>query len=209
MERVSYASLREWRRPPLVPMIIERSQQASFANATRRDALLEEYGSQVVEVTSSNSYSEHSSSLLLREYLDRSPSSKANESLYLFGPNSWLRADYETPECAFCGEPTASFGVGVSGSGVSFHTHGSGFAEVIHGRKRWIFYRDEPEFDPNASTSCLGGGDADHECVAGPGELLYFPKGWWHATENLDDYNVFVSTFVHDDILSTLSYPLL
>jgi hypothetical protein len=34
-----------------------------------------------------------------------------------------------------------------------------------------------------------------HECTIGPGDLLYFPAHWQHATLNLGDYNVFVSAF--------------
>jgi hypothetical protein len=36
------------------------------------------------------------------------------------------------------------------------------------------------------------------ECTAGEGEVLYIPPGWWHATLNLDEYNVFVSTFTSE-----------
>lgn len=33
-------------------------------------------------------------------------------------------------------------------------------------------------------------------CVIGPGDLLYFPDRWLHATLNLDSYNFFVSIFL-------------
>lgn len=36
------------------------------------------------------------------------------------------------------------------------------------------------------------------ECTLSPGELLYFPDHWWHATINLDVYTVFVSTFTQE-----------
>lgn len=35
-------------------------------------------------------------------------------------------------------------------------------------------------------------------CVLEPCEVLYIPSQWWHATLNLEDYNVFVSTFVRE-----------
>lgn len=35
-----------------------------------------------------------------------------------------------------------------------------------------------------------------YECTLAFGEILYFPAGWMHATLNLEDYNVFVSTFL-------------
>jgi len=33
-----------------------------------------------------------------------------------------------------------AFGIGKSGSGVSWHVHGPGFSETIHGRKHWLLY---------------------------------------------------------------------
>ena len=40
-------------------------------------------------------------------------------------------------------------------------------------------------------------------CCAGlaavhPGDLLYFPDRYWHATINLDPYTAFVSTFTQE-----------
>ena len=32
-------------------------------------------------------------------------------------------------------------------------------------------------------------------CVVHPGEMIYVPSYWFHATINLDVYNVFLSTF--------------
>ena len=37
-----------------------------------------------------------------------------------------------------------------------------------------------------------------HDCVLGPGELLYFPPNWWHATLNLGEHTVFMSSFASD-----------
>lgn len=38
-------------------------------------------------------------------------------------------------------------------------------------------------------------------CILEPGELLYFPSEWMHATLNLDDYNVFVSLFLDAQLM--------
>ena len=64
----------------------------------------------------------------------------------------------------------------------------------------------KPPFDPDESTLTwlrrwearapeLVAHGAPLECTIAPGEALYFPSKWWHATLNADEA-VFVSTFV-------------
>ncbi|NXG70054.1 JMJD8 protein, partial [Baryphthengus martii] len=98
--------------------------------------------------------------------------------------------------------PTPTVG---SGSGVPFHWHGPGFSEVIFGRKRWFLYPPDqtPHFHPNETTLAwlhrmypvLPPAKRPLECTLRPGEVLYFPDHWWHATLNLDT-SVFISTFL-------------
>mmetsp|Transcript_26948 Transcript_26948/g.80797 ORF Transcript_26948/g.80797 Transcript_26948/m.80797 type:complete len:281 (+) Transcript_26948:348-1190(+) len=209
-----------WRRPPAQPRILTPFyENAAFASRTSRAALLEEYGSARVKLTSSNSFSEGEADWTLAEYLEAGsvPGAAANESYYLFGPAldeklEALVADYVFPKCggAWCAPENlaASFGVGGENSGVSFHTHGSGFGETLHGRKRWLLYPPgaaPPGHHPDVSTRrwveavlpALSRRPA-HDCVLGAGELLYFPPNWWHATLNLDAHTVFVSSFASD-----------
>ncbi|KAM3567849.1 hypothetical protein VYU27_010012, partial [Nannochloropsis oceanica] len=70
------------------------------------------------------------------------------------------------------------FGLGPRHSGVSWHIHGPGYSEEI----------------------CLEAGTnaMPFICDIGPGEILHFPSMWWHAVLNLEDYNVFVSTFTQE-----------
>jgi hypothetical protein len=71
----------------------------------------------------------------------------AKETFYLFGDNDWsdwvnFTEHYARPPWNYANrEPFYSFGIGGSGSGVPFHTHGAVFAEVLWGRKRWFFSR--------------------------------------------------------------------
>ncbi len=97
-----------------------------------------------------------------------------------------------------------SFGVAANGSGVPFHTHNDGFAEVFHGTKRWLFYpTPPPRFDPNMTSSTwaatvlptLSEREAPRECLLHPGDLLYFPAGTYHATINVG-VSVFMSIFL-------------
>ena len=100
-----------------------------------------------------------------------------------------------------------SFGIGASGTGVPFHVHGPGFSEVLWGRKRWFLtHKDEkPDFSPDETTlmwlrtryySIMQSDFRGKlfECTIGPGEALYFPDHWWHATLNIGE-TVFMSTF--------------
>lgn len=174
-----------------------------------------------------------------------------------------------------------TLGIGGLRSGVAFHFHGPGFAEVISGRKQFFLYppgmninvpvppnltmsqwvqeiyptvqrrqlmnpaynnksKDTTEhasaidpshavvdgniydtlenqhdrLDSSTSNVCNGHESSSddaasevvvppseflhsfYECVLEPGDMLYFPNSWQHATLNLDDYNLFVSVFL-------------
>eukprot|EP00668_Euglena_longa_P011819 GGOE01014239.1.p1 GENE.GGOE01014239.1~~GGOE01014239.1.p1 ORF type:complete len:287 (-),score=80.58 GGOE01014239.1:267-1061(-) len=144
------------------------------------------------------------------------------ETFYNFGghnPTVWnplLRFYQRPPFIKAGGRHAYSFGIGASGSGVPFHVHGDGFSEVLHGRKRWFLYRpgQEPQlegfeqqrerfFQPDESSlqwvaevyPALAPSQRPLECVIGPGEVLYFPSMWFHATLNLGE-TVFISTFI-------------
>jgi len=143
------------------------------------------------------------------------------ETLYSFGghdPTVWspLLDHYRRPPCLRDDDRYSySFGIAACGTGVPFHVHGDGFSEVIHGRKRWFLYppgaepalpefagQRESFFRPDASTlqwvldvyPRLPPSARPLECVLGPGEALYFPTNWYHATLNLGE-TVFLSTF--------------
>ncbi|NWT35159.1 JMJD8 protein, partial [Cardinalis cardinalis] len=133
------------------------------------------------------------------------------DTLYFFGDNNFtewgpLFQHYVPPPFRIPGtSPAYSFGIAGSGSGVPFHWHGPGFSEVIFGRKRWFLYPPDrtPHFHPNETTLAwlqhtyptLPPAQRPLECTLHPGEVLYFPDRWWHATLNLDT-SVFISTFL-------------
>ncbi|XP_074988920.1 jmjC domain-containing protein 8 isoform X1 [Caretta caretta] len=137
--------------------------------------------------------------------------SLGSDTLYFFGDNNFtewgsLFQKYMPPPFRIPGTSGAySFGIAGSGSGVPFHWHGPGYSEVIFGRKRWFLYPPEktPKFHPNKTTLSwlldtypfLPPEDRPVECTIHPGEVLYFPDRWWHATLNLDT-SVFISTFL-------------
>jgi hypothetical protein len=178
-----------------------------------------------VTLSSSNSYSAHRRTIPLVQYLNETISSEtlpthlSNETWYLFGETyskDWQRllSDFCLPPCQTCTKDLSAlaFGIGGRGSGVQWHTHGPGFSQSIHGRKHWVLYPPEqkPFYDPDFTsrhwmeevyTSLLEqevGQQQDrkpYECTLFPGDMIYFPDKWYHATINLDRYTVFVSTF--------------
>ncbi|KAM3568908.1 hypothetical protein VYU27_008978 [Nannochloropsis oceanica] len=236
------------------------SYNAAFRMMTERENLLHKYGHLEAKLTSSNAYSQGESHKTLREYLQeewrererrggREGGRGANDTMYLFGNTfgeEWASflSHYQRPPCRTCSDPDGalSFGLGPRHSGVSWHIHGPGYSEVLHGRKRWFLYPPSssppPSFHPNMSSlqwqehvlPTLGGegGGGRREkgreeegsgmvvedgeeicleagtnampfiCDIGPGEILHFPSMWWHAVLNLEDYNVFVSTFTQE-----------
>ncbi|VDL74741.1 unnamed protein product [Nippostrongylus brasiliensis] len=102
-----------------------------------------------------------------------------NETMYLFGDidqTLWapLLQSYKLPKWSLPGhKPALSFGIAGAGTGVPFHFHGPGFAEypALPREKRPL------------------------ECLMKPGEVIYFPDKWWHATLNTET-SVFISTFL-------------
>ncbi|NWR81404.1 JMJD8 protein, partial [Centropus unirufus] len=139
------------------------------------------------------------------------PTRLGSDTLYFFGDNNFtewglLFQHYVPPPFRIPGtSPAYSFGIAGSGSGVPFHWHGPGYSEVIFGRKRWFLYPPDktPHFHPNETTLAwlyhtyptLPPAERPLECTLHPGEVLYFPDRWWHATLNLDT-SVFISTFL-------------
>uniref|UniRef100_A0A7S3Q1M7 JmjC domain-containing protein n=1 Tax=Chaetoceros debilis TaxID=122233 RepID=A0A7S3Q1M7_9STRA len=171
-----------------------------------------------VTLSSSNSFSAHRQTIPLTQYLNETLTSEtlphhlSNETWYLFGEtysDEWqnMLSDFCYPPCQTCTKDLSalSFGIGGRGSGVQWHTHGPGFSLSIHGRKHWILYppEDKPSYDPDYTSrywmeetyTKLPEESLPFECTLSPGEQLYFPDLWHHATINLDSYTAFVSTF--------------
>lgn len=201
-------------------------RNAAFKSLVGKEALSRRLGSETVKLTSSNAFSDGETEMLLRDYIEdlnmlsAGTCVNASETVYLFGGNyspGWtaLLDEYRLPPCHTCvGDNAAvSFGLGGEGSGVSWHVHGAGLSEVFHGRKRWFLLPPKGpvgmhDFNANLSVAQwvaqdLPGFDAHGaglvECTLEPGEVLYFPSQWPHATLNLDSYTSFASTFLIEE----------
>jgi hypothetical protein len=178
-------------------------QNQKIIDMTKDDSILGHFPDNFeVSLSSSNSFSAHRRTLPFSQYLqellatpDTLPHQLSNETWYLLGETyglEWHEAllqHYVLPPCQVCGDNVAlSFGMGNSGSGVQWHTHGPGFSETLHGRKHWILYpasTKKSTMGYHADQSSrnwmetiypfLPTNDKPWECTVKPGELLYFP----------------------------------
>ncbi|XP_039934886.1 jmjC domain-containing protein 8 [Hirundo rustica] len=200
-------------RPVILGGVTDNS---AFRALCTREKLLAAFGPFPVRLSTANTYSYRKVDVPFQEYVEhlltpQDPARLGSDTLYFFGDNNFtewgpLFQHYVPPPFRIPGtSPAYSFGIAGSGSGVPFHWHGPGFSEVIFGRKRWFLYPPDktPHFHPNETTLAwlqhtyptLPPAQRPLECTLRPGEVLYFPDRWWHATLNLDT-SVFISTFL-------------
>lgn len=199
------------------PLILrDVSNNAAFRSLVRRDPLLSSLGHSSIKLSSANTYSYEKRVVTLADYAEnyigpQRLDTPGNETFFLFGDHDYeefseLFGTYNPPPYRLPGHSGAfSFGLAGPGSGVPMHFHGPGFAETLYGRKRWFLTapNDIPEFHPNKTTlqwllqdyPSVKEKMTIHECTLRPGEVLYFPDKWWHATLNIDTA-VFMSTFL-------------
>jgi Cupin-like domain len=208
------------------PIIIQRGTKGrneKFFNMTSQSGIVSVFPSSFeVTLSSSNSFSAHRRRIPISQYLEEiletgetSPDQLSNETWYLFGEtysSEWkeLLSHYELPPCQTCVRSLValSFGIGNRGSGVQWHVHGPGFAETLWGQKHWVLYPpdEKPDFHPDQTSrnwmeyTYPAVRKRPHECTLYPGDMIYFPNMWWHATINLIPYTSFVSSFTteHD-----------
>jgi len=197
-----------------------RKFQAMTAFSEITNALPENFD---VTLTSSNSFSAHRRVIPLVQYLEEtilsenSPTQLSNETWYLFGEtytDEWkkLLNFYCLPACETCTRDLTAlaFGIGGRGSGVQWHIHGPGFSQALHGRKHWVLYPPDkqPNYDPDYTSrhwmeevyTSLKDEDLPWECTLYPGDMIYFPDHWYHATLNLDHYTAFISSFTTEHV---------
>lgn len=197
-------------------IFVNVTDNTDFQKLCTRNALMEKYGNNTITISTANTHSYRKVQMTLEQYLSNDmkpqPLDKlGKDTLYFFGNNNYsewddLFSSYLQPPFSLPGKTAVySFGIAGPGTGVPFHFHGPGFAEVVHGAKRWFLYPpgEPPVFDPDENIfswvlhkyPTLKSDERPFECTIKPTEILYFPDKWWHATLNLKS-SVFISTFL-------------
>ena len=201
-------------------------RNARVAGLVSKIALTNNYGDVPVVLSTSNTYSYDKVTMSLEDYIHymetASYDAPANETYYLFGDNFnqvWadLEHVYELPPYKYCKRAGAvTFGIGGKYSGVSFHFHGPGFSEVLLGSKKFllfpymdlgsttdVFQPDMTQYEWMQSkyTQLVNSEFPLQECELFPGDMLYFPNKWYHATLNMQEFNVFVSVFLDTQLM--------
>eukprot|EP00039_Didymoeca_costata_P021951 m.345813 g.345813 ORF g.345813 m.345813 type:complete len:463 (-) comp27391_c0_seq1:34-1422(-) len=108
----------------------------------------------------------------------------------------------QTPSFATRLKPTPSWGpvlsLGPPGAGLSFHNHGDAWLAQIRGSKLWLLY-DPEKWPAENKTIALGkypqviskviaSTESDVRlCVVEEGDVIVVPRGWHHATFNLQE----------------------
>jgi len=200
-----------------LPVIIKGvDANAKFRKRTTKKQLLKDFADHSIRLSTANTHSYRKWDTTLSNYIENLKpqplNTRGNETMYWFGDNNYtvfapFFADYNPPKYYLPDRmPAYSFGVAGAGTGVPFHWHGPGFAEVMYGKKMWFLSHpdEEPKFGPDTTSIRWLLDDFDHIaedevkpmiCTLEPGEVIYFPDRWWHATLNTQT-TVFISTFL-------------
>jgi len=85
--------------------------------------------------------------------------------------------------------------LGGKNTSVGIHKHWQNWIAQVEGHKAWFLARpgtEKPQLidDPCAYDQMqLNGKTSVQHCIARPGDIIYLPSNWWHATCNLDNWN--------------------
>lgn len=74
--------------------------------------------------------------------------------------------------------------------------------QLIQAHEQWLLLnttaKDSAGKQDNKSKHPILKNGRPYECTLDPGDMIYFPDRWYHATINCDPYTAFVSTFTSD-----------
>lgn len=128
---------------------------------------------------------------------DHCPAAAANVPAAVQRIVNMAAGDDKTMRQDFIDNP--QFVLGESGSGFPFHQHGEAILQLLTGRKRW-WLLDGGQTPPSGyrydmsqlnwvqhTLPKLPPSVKPWTCTQEPGEILYVPDGFWHATLNIGE----------------------
>jgi len=108
-----------------------------------------------------------------------------------------LGTEYSHPEVFECASQCRVFSFGGGHRGVQVMQHGAAWLGLVSGAKLW--HVAAPHLPRPSNRECEHNGRIDYvtakaegveHCLMLPGETIWVPDNWWHATCNLDPYTI-------------------
>jgi len=108
-----------------------------------------------------------------------------------------LESEYTRPEIFEGATQCRVFSFGGGHRGVQMMQHGAAWLGMVSGAKLW--HVAAPHLPRPSNRECENGGRIEHQvakkegvehCLLLPGEVIWVPHNWWHATCNLDPYTI-------------------
>eukprot|EP00929_Paragymnodinium_shiwhaense_P033176 TRINITY_DN18261_c0_g1_i4.p1 TRINITY_DN18261_c0_g1~~TRINITY_DN18261_c0_g1_i4.p1 ORF type:complete len:412 (-),score=52.95 TRINITY_DN18261_c0_g1_i4:63-1298(-) len=170
------------------------------ARAWDRTSFLEEFGALRFRLRPCASLHEYgytgpaSEFVMIDEYFSRRPDD-VHGVLFendFHSAHAALKDSYSVPQLLSRVHGKPIFSAARRHTGVGFHAHDETWLAQLQGRKAWFLVPPEAPRPPTLPPWWyMRERPADmHFSVLQPGEVLYIPDGWWHATWNLDDFTL-------------------
>eukprot|EP00439_Symbiodinium_sp_Y106_P077856 s2086_g16.t1 len=201
--------LRGLKRPPTGPIparsfekLLTQSRGSCWRTAQRvswtRDLLVQQFGHLEFRVRPCETLNQYGYAgpsecyVSLEEYL--SPEFDARSVVFEndFESNRHeLLESFDVPRLLASVHGAPILSIGRQDTGIGFHRHSAAWLAQLLGRKLWLLLPGGKRPPARAPWHYLL-----HRppglviCVAQPGEVVFVPAGWWHATWNLDDISV-------------------
>lgn len=105
-----------------------------------------------------------------------------------------LHKDYETPSIVKEINGFQVLSIVPKGIGHSFHKHGESWLGQVEGRRQWWFLPPGSKVDRVNACKYMDGTEAPPKgamtILQEPGDIIWFPTNWYHATCALDEWTI-------------------